>query len=113
MCCSNASEHRREARGFNADYLDRRPRLLDRAGYAGDQPAAAYGNHYRLELRTLFEQFETDGALSGDYGYIVECVHEGHAALGAERQSMLAGFVVIGAVQDYRGAEILRGGDLH
>lgn len=51
-----------EAIHLHADDLDRRPARAGRHRHARDQPAAADGDHQRVEVRHRVQHFQRDGA---------------------------------------------------
>ena len=59
-------------------------RLLDGAGDAADEAAAADGHDDGFEVGDLLEQLEADGSLAGHDGGVVEGVDEGDACSAAQ-----------------------------
>src|SRR6266702_1268106 len=98
--------------GFDADDADLGVGLFERAADAADEPAAADGHDYRLNVGDLLEQLEGDGALSGDDVGIVEGVDEGAAFFDAAAHGFFVSFVVVGAVEYNFCAVGSGGGDL-
>ena len=86
--------------------------LLDGAGDAADEAAAADGDDDGFEVRNLVEEFEADGSLPGDHFVVVEGMQEGEAVGVALADGFGAGFVVVGAVEDDFRAVAGGGGDL-
>ena len=64
--------HRRHPFGLHADDTDLWHQCFERERDAGDQTAAAYRHHNRVQIGILFVKLETDGALTGDDPGIVE-----------------------------------------
>ena len=85
--------------------------LLEGAGDAADEAAAADGHDDGFDVGDLLEQFEADGALAGDDFGVVEGMDEGAALFDAAAQGFVAGFVVACAVEDDFSAVAARGGD--
>ena len=108
-----SQQHGRQPRGFHADHLHFRARLLDGAGDAGNQTAAAHGNNHRFELRALLEQLQAESALPRDYSHVVEGVKKGESLFARKIQGVMASLVVIKAVENYVGPVILRGRHFH
>ena len=63
---SRARDHGGQLLRLDADDADFGVGLLERAGDAADESAAADGHDDGFELGHLFEEFEADGALAGD-----------------------------------------------
>ena len=77
----DGQQHGRQARRLHADDFYLGTQLLDGAGHAGDQSAAANRHDDSFQLRALLEQLEADGALPGDDGDVVEGVQKDLALL--------------------------------
>ncbi len=88
---------------MHSDDLHFRICLLDGAGNAADQAAAADGHDHRFNLGMLLQHLETESSLAGDDRVIVERVDESEMLLLAAANGFFAGLVVIGAVEnDFR-----------
>jgi hypothetical protein len=96
------SQHRGEALGLDADDANFRMALLDGAGDAADEPAAADGDDDGFEVGDLLEQLEADGSLPCDHLVVIEGMQEGEAVSAALADRFGAGLVVVGAVEDRR-----------
>src|SRR5215472_4927595 len=57
--------------GFDPDDFDLRMTELDRGGNTGDEPSAADGGEDGRDFRYVFDDFESDGALTGNDLFIV------------------------------------------
>ena len=66
-----------------------------------------------FDIGKLLEDFEADGALAGDDFFVVEGMDEGELLLLLQARGLVAGLVVICAMQDHLRAEAAGGGDLH
>jgi hypothetical protein len=100
-------------RGLHADDLQARLQRPRRGGDAADQPAAADGDHQRVEegcARSISRPIVPWPAMTVG---VVEGVHEGQALFGGQRQRLLARGVEGLAVQHHLGAEAARALDLH
>src|SRR6201998_1527470 len=86
-------------------------RFFDGAGYAADQASATDRGHDGFKVWMLLEKFEADRALASDDSVVIERVDEGHASFLAAPDSLFAGFVVVGAVQNDFSAIAARGRD--
>ena len=92
---------------LHADDPDLGAQLFDVGRHAGDQPAAADGAEDGVDRPgVLAQDFHRDGALPGDYIWIVIGVHEGHAFLFFQFQRMLVGVGIRIAVQYHFRAAI-------
>src|ERR1035437_155800 len=107
-----SAEHGGKLFRLDADDADSGIGLIERAGEAADEPAAADGDDDGFDVGDLLEQFEADGALAGDDLGVVEGVDEGAAFFNAAAQGLFAGFVVAGAEENDLGAVGAGGGDL-
>ena len=63
--------------------MDLGPKIAERKGDAGCEPAASDGNDERLHVAELLRQLETQLPLPGDDSLVLERVDEGRARLGA------------------------------
>ena len=90
--------HGGQARGLHADDADVWVRLLDGAGDAADEAAAADGDDDGFERGNLLHHLERDGSLTGHDGCVVEGVEEDHAFALAEARGFFVGLVVVGSV---------------
>ncbi len=66
--------------------------LLEGAGDAADESAAADGNDDSLDVGDLLEELESDGALAGDDFRIVKGMDESAALFNATAQSLVTSF---------------------
>jgi hypothetical protein len=57
--------------GFDPDHFDLGIGKLDRGGHPGDEPSAADRGKDGLDFREVFENFQSDGALTGNDLFIV------------------------------------------
>ncbi len=101
--------HRRQPFSLHSDNPHARVGLFQRASDAADQAAAADGHDYDFQLGPLLQQLEPQRTLPGDDGVIVERMHEDEVARLGAPQRLVAGLVVIGAVENHVGAESPRG----
>ncbi len=106
------AQHRGQLLRLDADDADLGVGLLEGAGDAADEAAAADGDDDGFDVGDLLEQFEADGALAADDLGVVEGMDEGAALFDAAAHGFFAGLVVAGAVEDDFGAIAARGGDL-
>ena len=60
----------------------------------------------------LLHELQTDGALPGDDGVVIEGMHEGEVLSLAAAHGLFESFVVVGAVQNHIGAVTARRRDL-
>ncbi len=70
------------ARWFDADDEHIGPRLFDRGRDAGDQASTADGHEHRGYVRSLLEDLEASGALTGDDPLVIERRNHGESARG-------------------------------
>ena len=105
----HAAVQGRCARRLDTDDTDARAQGPRRRGDAGDQAAAADGDHERVRVGGVGQDLQRDRALAGDHDRIGKRVDVGQAARlgGVARRTV--GIVPVGAVHDDRGAP---GGDL-
>ena len=102
-----------KARGLHADDLDAGLERLGRRGHAGDQPAAADGDHQHVQLGHGVQHLQPHRALAGDDGFVVVGVHEHQPFALGQLQGMGARLVERVAVQHHLGAKAARALDLH
>ena len=74
--------HRRVKRGFHADDLDLRLHRARGDGVARNQAAAADRDHQHIEIGSLLEHLERDGALPGNDARVVIRMDQREPALG-------------------------------
>ena len=106
--------HGRIELGLDADDLGVRLQRLDGDGDAGDEAAAADRHDDRVEVGTVGDDLEADGALSGDDARVVVGMDERRA--GARRRFRRRSCWQSASVSpsdDHLGAEPAGGGDLH
>ena len=111
-------DHGRELRRLHANDVDAGLEGARRGGDAGNQAAAAHGNHQRIQVRLVAHHFQADGALAGNDQGVIKGVDEGQAALLGQGAGVLAGLVKALAKQHHLGAEAARaleldGGGVH
>ena len=94
------------------DYAHFRLECLDGERHAGTQATATERHDHVSDVRHVFEDLQTDGALAADDFVIVERRHVNHAFLVGELSSVGGGFVEHIAVQHHIGAVGLGGIDL-
>jgi len=109
----DGQQHGGQPGRLHADDFYLGTQLLDGASDAGNQAASAYRYDHSFQLRALLEEFKADGALPGDDRDVVEGVQEHLTLLAGELQSVLAGLIVIDAVEDYVAAITLRRRHFH
>ena len=109
----DGTQHRGKPLRLHADDAHIGPRLFHRAGDAADQAAAADRHHDRFDIRKLLQHLEPDRALPGDDLIVIEGMDEGELLLLLQARGLLAGFVIVRAVQDDLRAKAARGGDLY
>ena len=74
--------------------LDIRVQLLNGKCHAGDQSAAANGDDHCVHVCHLIQNFQTDGALSGDDVFIVERMNKGVVVFFLKLHSLVVGIVI-------------------
>jgi hypothetical protein len=106
------AKHGGQALGLDTDDADFWVGLLEGAGDAADEAAAADGDHDGFNVWDLFEEFEADGSLTADDHGIIEWMDEGATFFDAAAEGFIAGFVVTFAMKDDFGSVGAGGGDL-
>ena len=84
--------------GFDTDDFHLGIRQLDGGGDAGDEASAADGSEDGFNFRKFLENFETNGALSGNDVFVVVGRHDDVSMLGGEFFG--SGFALVGAGAD-------------
>ena len=97
--------------GLHADDLAGGLQLLDGQRHAGDQTAAADGDHDLLHFGKLLQDLQTDGALTGNDIGIVKGMREGVAVLLGKTLGLPGGIIIDTGNQNYLGA--IAAGGLH
>ena len=95
--------------GFDADDFYFGIAELDGSGDAGDKASAADRGEDGFDVRQVFDDFEADGALSGDDVFVVVGRHDGVSVLGGEFFGLDFAFVGAGPDEDDLRAKF-RGG---
>lgn len=90
--------------GLHADDLAGGLQLLDGQRHAGDQTAAADGDHDLLHFGKLLQDLQTDGALTGNDIGIVKGMREGVAVLLGKTLGLPGGIIIDTGNQNYLGA---------
>ena len=85
---------------------------LDRAGDPPKQATAARGHQHFAHLRALFENLETDGALPGDHGVVIEGRDVDAALADGEGHGLGARFFQGSPGEDHPGPILAAGRDL-
>src|SRR5262249_43947755 len=88
------------ALGVDADDTEVGSQGFGGQGDAGDEPAAADGDDELFHLGEIFEDFEGDGALTGDDGGVGKGGDEGGAGVAAAGFHRLEGRADVGAEAD-------------
>ena len=91
--------------GFDADHLNVGPGQFDCSGDAADQAAAADWRKDGFHFRQVLEDFEADGALTGNDFFVVVGRHDDVAVLGGEFFGFELAFGAAGAYEYDLGAE--------
>jgi len=107
----HSSFHRGQPGRLHSVDFDLGIAFLDGAGDAGDQPAAADGHDYGLDIGKLLENFKTDGSLAGDDGIVIEGMDEDEVIVLCALQGGFVGSVVISAVKNDVGSIAPGSGD--
>ena len=99
-------------RGLDTDDPDVRTPFLDGHCDSGDQAAPADGDDHRLDVRHLFEHFETERSLPRHDRRIVEGVDEGPTRLAGEGHRVVRRLREGRSGEDDHGAVLTGCGDL-
>ena len=89
-----AAVHTGGTLGLYTVHLDLRAQGLDSKGNAGDQSAAANGDDHCVHVCHLIQNFQTDGALTGDDVFIVERMNKGVVVFFLKLHSLVVGIVI-------------------
>ncbi|MPM04481.1 hypothetical protein SDC9_50758 [bioreactor metagenome] len=98
--------------GFHGDHPHGGPGLLDGRGYAGEEAAAAEGNHNGVHVGEVFNDLEARRALARDEFRVVVGVNEGVALFRLDLVELLVALDGVEPVEDHFSAEGLRPLDL-
>ena len=98
--------------GLDADHAGPGRQCGAHGGGARDEPAAAHRHQQDIERVDVCEQLERDRALARHHLWVVERVHEHHAALGGELVDKLLAVLAVALVLHHLGAVALGGSAL-
>ena len=98
---------------LHRDDLDTRPRRLGHDGRARRAAAASDGHDHGVDVGAFLQDLERVRADARDQVRFVAGVDIAIAVLRREPLAVLAGLVIVAALQEHLGAEIAHGLDLH
>src|SRR5579872_7295694 len=92
--------HARQSRSLDSYDPDAGVVFFQGTSETANQPTTSDRRHHCIQTRNLFEKFQTDCSLSGNYSIVVKRMNQCKSKCFSTTARFVAGLVIIGAVQN-------------